>query len=146
MESKASEQHLVELVSWLEKAGHLANPARIMGDFFEAKKSCGRVGYGFSRIETEGILEVCFWFPWVELEKVCAIDQPTLEGWLGVISSDGIEASVVVDKSLKKCVLVKRLHYIPVERRSKWITPELIPEPDYGVMVKLLNIPTGDHV
>ena len=142
MSTDAAEEHLVELISCLEIAGQRGDAQKNLAELINGKrKSCRKTGYEFRRIETDGILEVSFWFPLPELEKVCPVDDESrLEEWLGVISADGIEASLVDDKKMGKCVRIKRLHYIPTDQRDKWISPNTIPTPDFAVLARLLNL------
>jgi len=140
--SNASEAHLVELVTWLEQTGHEADVKKHFANFCSGNRtSCHSVGYHFARVEDEGIFEVQFWFPFPELEKACPIDNESeLVAWLDSISTNGIEAEIVEHKKMGKCVLVKRLHYIPTADRDKFLSPDVLPGPEFAVLSRLLNL------
>jgi hypothetical protein len=140
MTSHPNEEHILELVEWLEKTGHQGDASKLFSSFIKRDpSSCKEVGYEFKDVETNGIFEVRFWFPVTELEKVCPItDEVRFRQWLDVISVDGIQAAVLDHKKLGKCVLVRRLHFIPVDKRQEWLSA--IPSEDFGVLARLLNL------
>ena len=141
MDEQPIQEHIIELVSWLEKVGQEGDAHRNLADFLRGhRKTCRKTGYSFARIPTEGLLEVRFWLPMFEIEKVFdLVDRDQLSKWLHAINIDGIEASLIDDSSFGECVLVKRLHYIPTDQRDRWISPHVIPNPDSAVLAILLN-------
>lgn len=132
MSTGADDTGLVQLVEWLEAAGQSGDPVAIFGRFIRGEPtSCRRTGYDHSRIAREGVAEVRFWFPLAELRKVCSIESTDeLAQWLEAISIDGIEASLTPDKKLGTCVLVKRLHYVPVDERGAWTASDITASED----------------
>jgi hypothetical protein len=143
MDDQDEEQNIIELVTWIEKVGHEGDALRNLGEHLVGhRKTCRRTGYNFARIDAEGVLEVCFWLPLTEIKKVFDIgdDDQELSDWLDAINANGIEASLVDDKQLGKCVLVKRLHYIPRDARGRWISPDTLPSSDYRALAHLLNL------
>lgn len=119
--SMSDEDRLVELVSWIEKAGHGGDALKNLKDFISGnKKSCRRTEIDGSKIE-DGVVFYRFWFPLPELQKVCPInDLQQLEAWMEAISVDYLDAKVVKDPKMGTCVKLTRAHYVPKSARPQF--------------------------
>lgn len=99
------------------------------------------VGFDFHRIQKDGVLEVCFYLPVPEVKKVFELgdDLSQLTGWFEAINSNDIEVSIIEHRKLGKSILVKRLHYIPIDMRNRWIGSPAVGTRDNAVLRYLLN-------
>lgn len=142
-QSSIREECFVDLLEWLEKAGLEANTADIARRLFEGRnQTCRSFGYHFDRIDTEGILEVRYYFPWSRLMKIIdpQKDLADFTTWFAAVNSKEVTLDVGEHKMLGKCVIVHRYYYVPEDQRDKWLGSSVVAIEEQGLLCKLLNV------
>lgn len=142
-EREVTENEIVELVSWLEKAANEWSAKQTYNDMLQGvRKTCRLVHYEFANIDN-GILEVCFFLPKQEVQKAFKLgnDLSELDQWFDTINSNEIKVELAEHKKLGTCFVLRRFHYIPREHRDKWLSSLVLPEEDLLLLRRLLNRP-----
>lgn len=132
----------VDLVCWLEKTGQEGKTANIARRLFEGESStCQSFAYHFEKIESDGVLEVRFYFPFSHLAGIIDIekDMPEFKKWLSAVNDRDVTIDIGSHKKLGDCIVVHRFHYIPEEHRDKWIGSKVVAVEEQGMLCKLLN-------
>lgn len=136
------EEHVAELVAWLEQAAAKGNTLEIMqkikADF---PVSAIGIGYDFSRIDADGILELKMYFPFDKLSTVIDVnkDIPLLQEWFEAVVNDQIKLTVENHNKFGQCAVTHRYYHIPEDKRDSWLgDPDVAPD-EQKVLKRLLG-------
>jgi len=143
-EDKANlrEECFVDLLGLLENAGHEGKTADIARKLFEGQDvTCQSFGYHFDRIETQGILEVRYYFPFSRLSGIIDVENniQEFESWFDAVNGKEVTIDVDSHKKLGDCIVVHRYHYIPEDQREKWLGSKIVATEEQEMLCKLLN-------
>jgi len=141
------EDRIVELIEWLETTAIETKAQDLFKAYLEgANRTAIQTGYYFKRIESEGILEVKFWFTLDSLNDVVGLtkENGTLKEWLDLFQSDYVTIALVHDQRLGECLPMNRHIHIPKDQRNYWISTTTLDADDLSNLRQILKLKPPD--
>ena len=103
--------------------------------------TCEGFSYHFDRIESDGLLEARFYFPFSKLSHILNSDREfdLLAEWFETVNDSVVRLSIEEHKRFGKCVVVHRVHYIPKEERDKWLGSSRVAVEEQEMLCRLIQ-------
>ena len=137
-----NEELFVDLLEWLEKTGHEGTTKTVAQNIVAGRNSaCAGFTYHVDRVESEGVLRVCFHFPLSRLTQFLDSDTELdeLSDWFEAVNDTVVQLSIEEHKKHGKCITVHRLHYIPKNERGKWLGSSEVAAEEQEMLCRLIQ-------